>query len=25
MANWIDHILCGNYLLKHVIEVKREG
>jgi hypothetical protein len=24
-ANWIDHILCRNCLLKHVIEGKIEG
>ena len=24
-ANWIGHILCRNYLLKHVIEVWIEG
>jgi hypothetical protein len=24
-ANWIDHILCKNCLLKHVIERKIEG
>jgi hypothetical protein len=24
-ANWIDHILCRNCLLKHVIEGKLEG
>jgi hypothetical protein len=25
MANWIGHMLRGNYLLKHVIEGKLEG
>ncbi len=25
MANWIDHILHRNYLVKHVIEGKIEG
>jgi len=24
-ANWIDHFLRGNCVLKHVIEVKTEG
>jgi len=24
-ANWIGHILCRNYILKHVIEGKIEG
>jgi hypothetical protein len=23
-ANWIGHVLCRNWLLKHVIEVKLE-
>jgi len=25
MANWIGHILCMNFLPKHVTEIKREG
>jgi hypothetical protein len=24
-ANWIGHILCSNWLIKHVIEGKRKG